>query len=784
MTKLLLYSSLLFFTLLIPNNINAQQLNVKLFVASDNAGNGPSAALINGTTPGTGIIAEVTEMYNQQGIELNICPVFVTNQSWVNNPRNFKFDNCIDDLGYLALLVINNQGAGAGAVCQNTNNGNTSTRGWAIATTYTVAHELAHMLSLQHTFLRSYCVGDSGDGIADTPFVPADLDNSSHDDFLASVNPQNWTGCAVNWSMITDDCGNSFNYSAVVDEAIRTNVMGEFTDVPNGCSWDFNLTFEQALQINNAITNHLHQYTSPSGDCNNLPNVKILSGAINGTIENNTGFVYIEDNVQVNGTLTLNNSIVFASPGASLIVNNGGTLNSFSTNYSNDDCSNELWGGIEAKSGSNLNFNRVNIENAITGLQLYTKDVSIDYVVISDCTNGFDALLNNGLSHVNLDNMRFINSPVTVSNSALKFRGSKFSSSDVNINECNIFFEPVAAGIEYNRPYFFRSNINYNSGTFLGVTYGRFDNANTFINNCNYAFLCGSLYEDPAPTNNTVFINNTGKHDIVQNIFNNGSTAVEVQTGVSSSLSHYKNNIHNNIATNLHSISDNLIETSCNFHASHVFAYQTVTGLIDQGDSDNIPNNIFETPALSFDIQAEFGSQNFNYYYNPSNTETLPSVNNSSLVTVIDVFGQSDGCLSKDVLLEPWEGVKLCEPETWNEFCDDTGCGYYRPPPIEYPESARYHNDEVTEAQSFDSPQLTYSSNDNQLEIRWSDNESKNRPSYDVKVYSSSGVLVATSKFDNSDSMLLPYTLPEGLYFSVVLDEYGNVLTTNKFFKK
>jgi len=787
----------------------------------DNTGNLPEPA---GELPS--YLEDVNDWYQSTGIQFNFCIQYTQNSEWANNANSFKNSSCPNQLGFIDLLIAFQQN---GAACQNNNAGNTGTRAWAGPNTYSVAHELGHLLGLSHTFFNSVCFGDSGDGLDDTPFHICDNDPnfSSSEKFNITANPQNWetSGCSIVWENISDECGATYSADHDPLNILLNNTMGELTiNTGPGCDIqrDFSFTPDQGALMLSNVNTYLTDYIGSSNTCN-LSSVSI-SGSLNSNETFNSKLVNVQGHVTIDSDVTLDDCTLFFNSASSITVNSGGNLTVSGSTLG--QCQDVMWNGIKVLDGGYLSAYETQIFNALTAIDIESNTTQngmlsiLDRVRFRDCpeavrvTNVGDNSDNPSLT-LELIDLNVRQSEININGSSVYIAGGLYDGTVVDCVDASVFTRTAST-----RADFFNSSIQYHSGPRLQIDETLFrsqGNSNSVnVESCDYLTICRSLF-DPQSTNAPVLVNGTAKVDIFLNQFFGLATndIIHLESGSFGSSpfanqaagSYIRDNMFSGGSSHIRLSSDSeSLDLRCNIHDGYNTAWNIDGSLKDQGNSLDGADNVFKGRN---DIANS--ANTFNYYYTETssgqNSDLIPDdVTNVDVIRTIGIVGEECQADILEEVEDEWEEYFTCftDPDP-SVIC----CSIYVPPVPPYPEDYECIKCPPSDGDGGDSGRVNGNSGIGVFEIQrkfekaQNQNIEKNDNLYityspnpvsqilklqyhismkncTVVLYNSIGLAVLDIPIKREIDVT---KLSAGLYYAVTLDEFNNIINIQNIVK-
>ena len=788
-------------------------------------------------------LALVNSMYAPHGIQFNFCVEEVQNQTWLTNPLlAFLNATCPNQHNYIDLLVNTNAGVGGGEA-NSPESGATGNRVWALNGEYSIAHELGHAMGLHHTFWDSVNFDDEGDLVGDTPFHVCDNDSdfSSSVQFSFATNPQNWgvdqmgkPTCEILWENIKDNDGMGMAYPAGHDpnNVLYNNVMSELhTDVSSGCpsnrTWVF--TAGQGQRMLSNINTYLTDYIGSANTCPGIP--VSISGSLSSNESYSNKTVIIDGNVTMDSDVKFDNCDFTIISGSSIVVNNGAELEIFNSALGRCDSGN--WEGLEVTEGAYLNISESSIVNANVGIDFKsntTKNGNLSVISEVEFVGNTIALNITGVGDnsdnptiaIELIDLIIRDSDVNFINSAVIIAGGLYADQVTTCTNSSLFTR-----VGKTRPEFsvFGSLI-YKSGNRLQIdeTVFRSFGVALEVESCEYLTICRSSF-DAQDQAASVRINNTAKMDVFYNLFTalSSDDVLILESGSYGDSpfanqqpgSYIRDNIFFSGKTHikLDTDSDDL-NLRCNIHESYSTAWD-INGLIkDQGSPGFGADNVFEAGT---DI--DNSSTEFLYYYNEDVNSQNSSLEPDDVTNVV-VFkstGSPGEFCESDVLgemINGWAEYFTCitDPDPHRICCEYTvtppptepyEC-IICPPPIGDPDpdpdgdnngdggralgnnNSALFSDQITHSKDKDINirsreyiEVVFSPNPvrNYLNIEYDDSMDEAT----LFIYNSVGILVKTKVMQSEVNVT---ELSSGLYYTVIKDNFNQIIKVDKFVKE
>jgi hypothetical protein len=675
----------------------SQTLNLKLWgVIPDNDQATVDEANSNFDTN----IAMIDKAFNSGGISFNYCTELIVDQNLYSNPENFTFCESLHEPGWLNLLINANpalggagEGCDIGAPC-----------GWSDEIG-TAVHELGHMLNLFHTFEGDQCTEDipvdynsggslsktgTGDFVGDTP-----VHQNVRDGGLDNINLPLSSICFIDWENsycdYTQDNNGNITPTVYYPADYCTEGGSQVTILEDnplsymfGCNPnDPKFTTGQFDRMKAYINSNYGDLQDPNMPCNSADSPQLLNNSLIAGGANLTGIYIVTETININSDVTITDAVIRVPSSFAFNIKSNGSLTCSNVRFIKSCTSVSGLDGLIAESGSELSLEAVTIESFNVGLRLNTQNVVLNTVKFINC--GGAGLIVNDVSPgvpITAIDVYSHQSEMFLNNSRVMLMGCMFYDSNLKVTGGDVWIDKQMAR---SRPSFFDSSIDFTGG-FFGVNYAYFNNGSLIkVDISSLTQICWSYLENGSNMPK-IDLGSVGTYNIVGNIFDLGSNYLNAK--VTSDGSWVSNNIFKDGATDF--ISDDIdVEISCNHHDNSALPYTTPTGFKDQGKLDNPAGNIFNT-TIDNDVSA---ASPFLYRYDQDNINLeRPKLSNPSSLFRTGIQASRD-CLPRDSIFatglwDDFDPYSDCYLEFINGDLSpwwNCGCPPPPPPPMVFP---------------------------------------------------------------------------------------------------
>jgi len=678
-------------------------INVKVWVAHDNNGNGPNVAQVTST------LAGVDAYYTPHNIFFNYCIEYVVDETIIQDPDLFLYGTCgnivYDDPDRIDILLIippsSQQSAGQAnqlggnkawsfIPAQNPNNPNNPNPG----NSFTMAHELSHLLSLIHTHGDPVNTQTTSNCITDIPNHPNwqsgdPLSNQNHADFVQDtpVHPVSGTGtvftstmvynaCTIDWGATRDNCSNPSFFPSNYDgnnQTLEENIMAQ--EFPAGCTITKNFTVGQGERMRCYIEQDKQRFLAQESEtCAVISNNCItIGGDITSDIVFSAPCYNIVSDLNIVGAeVQFINSKIHVHNSAngdvtSISVMNGGTLSLFNSDCGYNQCN--TWGKLDVRRDGTLNvfdsyvgncaeLNVISSINLKFGRSLFKNIGTINFErnspsLINDCAFDDCSKINIRATNINLP-------------------GTKFNECRIDASGSRLFF--VAS--EDHLPTFHSSSIEGRNLHTLVIDDAYFDDNSgpVSVDGGGDIMICRTEFDNCLGTNlGMVDLRDVSDYLVFYNYFQ--SSNLTCISSLSSGTGLIQNNIFTGSADNINNFDDD-VDISCNYHEGANNAWNNfANNLINQGNLDHPAGNVFD--GVNLGIANNRGS--FNYFYNQNNSLEEPTVDGVDLDLVPSNFNAlgANHCQPRSAIFGLFNTRLLCYPSFWNNNwpeCSETWC--------------------------------------------------------------------------------------------------------------